>query len=234
LSAPRKLSELPLLIFPEDYIVITEDAASLRMQYFVKNETAVIVIPTMPSFPDNRGTVVLLNELNTLIDEVTYSDDWHFGLIANDEGISLERIDPAGPSQDKNNWHSAASTAGYGTPGYQNSQYKLTSTEALVEVSPKIFSPDSDGFEDFTTISYATTESGYVANITIFDAGGREVRRLVRNSLLGLKGSWTWDGLGENRQRLTIGTYIVYTEFFNLQGKKKVFKNALVLASRLN
>jgi flagellar hook assembly protein FlgD len=57
---------------------------------------------------------------------------------------------------------------------------------------------------------------------------------LVRNALLGLKGNWNWDGLNENGQKLAIGTYIVYTEIFNLQGKKKQFKNTIVLGRKLN
>jgi len=40
--------------------------------------------------------------------------------------------------------------------------------------------------------------------------------------------------LDEKGQRLLIGNYIVYTELFNLHGKKKQFKNVAVLARRLN
>ena len=105
-----------------------------------------------------------------------YKDDWHFKLIDNAEGVSLERIDPSGISQDENNWHSAASTAGYGTPTYKNSQYKLlTAIDATIQATPKVFSPDNDGRDDITTIQYEVTESGYIANITIFDAAGRVV-----------------------------------------------------------
>ena len=79
----------------------------------------------MPSFPDDEGDVVLLNFQGAVVDEVKYKDDWQFALIDNAEGVSLERIDPDGISQNASNWHSAASTAGYGTPTYKNSQYKL-------------------------------------------------------------------------------------------------------------
>ena len=49
-----------------------------------------------------------------------------------------------------------------------------------------------------------------------------------------LNGSWNWDGLDEKGQKLLIGNYIIYTELFNLQGKKKQYKNVVVLARRLN
>ncbi|RYZ26430.1 MAG: hypothetical protein EOO10_15585, partial [Chitinophagaceae bacterium] len=181
------------------------------------------------------GTVVLIDLNGDVIDEVNYDDDWHFGLIDNADGVALERVDPSSPSQNKTNWHSAATAVGYGTATYQNSQFKKKEDiQATIEVIPKIFSPDNDGRDDITTINYKVEDAGYVANVIIFDASGRIVRQLVRNDLLQLKGSWNWDGLGENRNKLPIGTYIVFTEIFNLQGKKKSFKNSVVLARQLN
>jgi len=235
ISSIKVLSATPFYIFPGDYIVVTEDADNLAVNYLVKNPDNVLVISTMPSFSDDEGDVIALNFQGTVIDEVKYKDDWHFKLIDDDEGVALERIDPAGPSQDQTNWHSAASTAGYGTPTYKNSQYKLlNSINATIEVSPKVFSPDNDGRDDIATIQYEVTEPDYVANITIFDAAGRPVRNLVRNVTLGLKGYWNWDGLDDKGLKLPVGTYIIFTEIFNLKGKKDKFKNTVVLARKLN
>lgn len=231
----KRITEEPLYLFPGDYIVVTEDKFNLMKQYLVKNADAVLQLTALPSFPDDKGTVVLQSIDGNIIDEVSYHKTWHFGLIDNDEGVALERIDPAGFSQQKSNWHSAASTAGYGTPSYQNSQFKQTEgLRATVNVSPTVFSPDNDGRDDMATVSYQVEEKGYVANVFIFDAGGRLVRQLVKNDLLAQKGSWQWDGLGENNNKLPIGTYIVLAEIFNLEGKKKSFKKTLVLARQLN
>lgn len=235
ISSLKKLNEQPYYIFPGDYIVITEDANSLLRNYLVKNPNAVLVLSSLPSFPDDKGTVVITNFQGEVVDELSYADDWHFDLIANDEGLSLERIDPDKPTQNADNWHSAASTAGYATPTYKNSQYKQTDNiSATIEVTPKVFSPDNDGIDDIATIQYQLGEIGYVANVTIFDASGRLMRHLVKNATLGLKGTWNWDGLDEKGRKLLIGNYIIYSEFFNLQGKKKQFKNVVVLARRLN
>ncbi len=234
-SSIKALSTVPYYIFPGDYMVETEDAASLSLQYLVKNPDNVLIVTSPPSFPDDEGTVLALNFQGNVIDEVKYKDDWHFKLIDNAEGVSLERIDPNGTSQDESNWHSAASTAGYGTPTYKNSQYKILSTiNATVEGTPKVFSPDNDGFDDIASIQYSVTEPGYVANITIFDAAGRQVRHLVRNGTLGISGYWNWDGLDDKGLKLPVGTYVVFTEIFNLQGKKQHFKNVLILARKLN
>jgi len=235
ISSIKALSPLPYYIFPGDYIVETEDADNLALQYLVKNPENVLLLSSPPSFPDDEGTVVALNFQGNVVDEVKYKDDWHFKLIDNAEGVSLERIDPDGTSQDETNWHSAASTAGYGTPTYKNSQYKLVqSINAAIAISPNVFSPDNDGRDDIATVQYAVTEPGYIANVTIFDAAGRPVRNLVRNGILGLSGYWNWDGLDDKGLKLPVGTYIIFSEIFNLQGKKQKFKNTVVLARKLN
>ena len=234
ISSIKVLSATPFYIFPGDYLVETEDADNLALQYLVKNPDNVVTISSPPSFSDDEGNVIALNFQGTVVDEVKYKDDWHFKLIDNNEGVSLERIDPAGPSQNETNWHSAASTAGYGTPTYKNSQYRLLNTiTAKIDVTPKVFSPDNDGRDDIATIQYEVAEPGFIANIIIYDAAGRLIRNLVRNGTLGLKGYWNWDGLDDKGNKLPVGVYIFFTELFNLQGKKEKFKNTVVLARKL-
>ncbi|RYZ53590.1 MAG: hypothetical protein EOO14_15290, partial [Chitinophagaceae bacterium] len=229
----RKLSDEALYLFPGDYLVITEDRDALAKVYHVKNSDAVVQVSSLPSFPDDKGTVVLLNSTGEVVDELAYHKDWHFALVSEPEGVSLERLDPAGPTQNKNNWHSAAATAGYGTPGYQNSQYRATeNTVATITISPPIFSPDGDGFDDVATIHYQLAETGFVANVSIFDASGRLVRYLVKNDLLSKKGFWKWDGLGERMNQLPMGVYIIFVELFNLEGKRQHVKKTVVLGKK--
>jgi hypothetical protein len=230
-----QLSTTPFYIFPGDYVVITENAENLALNYLVTKPESVLIRSSLPSFPDDEGYVLLINQQGNIVDEVNYSDKWHFKLLDNTEGVSIERVDIDGLSQSADNWHSAASTAGYGTPGYKNSQSKsLQSIAATIEVTPKVFSPDNDGFDDITSIQYKIEQTGYVANVTIFDAAGRLVRNLVRNGTLGTSGYWNWDGLDDKGLKLSVGTYIIFTEIFNLQGKKDKFKNVVVLARKLN
>ena len=221
-------------IFPGDYIAITEDKESLNKNYLVKDEHAIIKLNTVPSYPDDKGFVTVLDQQGTVLDEVDYSDDWHFKLLPDKEGVSLERINPAAPSQEQENWHSAASTSGYGTPGYRNSQYlNADHSDATIDISPIIFSPDNDGRDDILSIHYKMQEPGYVAKVIIYDANGRVVRTLARNDLLGPDGNWTWDGLGDRHQSLAAGIYIIYVDLFNLAGRKGNIKRAVVIAGRL-
>jgi hypothetical protein len=233
-SSIKALSSVPKYVFPGDYIVLTENAGSLGSHYSMQVPGNVFTVPGLPSFPDDSGTVILLNLQGIITDETRYNANWHFKLIANPEGVSLERIDPDGRSSDPANWHSAGSTAGYGTPTSKNSQFKLLpAVPASFSVTPGTFSPDNDGLDDIASIQYKLSEPGYMATISIFDAGGRSIRRLVRNQLLAMEGYWNWDGLDEKGQQLPIGVYIILAEVFNLHGNHQQFRMALVLARRL-
>lgn len=235
ISSIAQLSSENYLLFPEEYIVVTSDASIVKRDFIAKNLNAFAEINSMPSFNDDKGDVIILNQQGNIVDEIMYSEKWHFKLIDNDEGVALERIDVNAPTQNQDNWHSAASSVGYGTPTYKNSQYRVDlQVQGDVSVTPEIVSPDNDGLDDFASIQYNFPTPGYVANITIFDANGRPVRYLQRNALCGITGYFRWDGLGEKFQKLPVGIYIIYTEVFNLDGKKKHFKNTIVLARRNN
>ena len=233
ISGIQQLSTESILLFPGDFLVVSEDQVIVMQQYITTNPEAFLQTGSMPSYSDDKGAVVLLNAQGKIIDEVVYSDKWHFALISNTEGVSLERIDYSASST-QSNFHSAATSVGYGTPGYKNSQFRIDQqAQGDITVSPGIFSPDNDGIDDFATVSYSFPSPGYVANITIFDASGRVVRYLQKNALSGMKGYYTWDGLGEKMQKLSQGIYIIYAEIFNTAGKKKQFRNTIVLARRM-
>jgi len=223
------------LLFPGEYIVLTEDPGALKNQYLAKDPFALLAVSALPSLPDDKGNLVILNAQGKIIDELSYDAHWHFKLIDNDEGISLERIDYNKPAQYEYNWHSAATSAGYGTPGYQNSQFKTdVQLQGSISLAPAVFSPDNDGMDDFLTIGYQFPEQGYVCNITVFDAAGRPVKHITHNALCGLQGYFRWDGLDEKNSILPIGVYVIYTEVFNLKGSTKKIKQAVTLARHLN
>jgi hypothetical protein len=221
------------LLFPGEYRALTENKLWLQQQYLVKDPSLIIEVPDLPSLSDDKGIAVLMNMQGGIVDELQYDHNWHFGLINDEEGIALERINYNLPTQDRSNWSSAASTAGFGTPGYANSQLMGdVQVQGRLTISPAVFSPDNDGFNDFAVIDYQLPEPGFVANIRIFDTNGRMVRHLAQNATLSSTGRFRWDGLDDRLAKLPIGTYIVLTELYNLRGKTKKFKQTVTLARR--
>ena len=233
ISSIVRLTADTSILYPGEFMVITSHASIVKRDFICLNPEAFIEPLSMPSYNDDQGDVIILSEQGKIIDELLYDEKWHFKLISNREGVALERIDHEAPTQQEANWHSAATSVGYGTPTYKNSQYRLdVQVQGEIRISPEIISPDNDGLDDFATMSYSFTVPGYVANITIFDANGRAVRYLQRNALCGISGNFRWDGFGEKAQKIPTGIYVIYTEIFNLEGKKKQFKNTIVLARK--
>lgn len=101
-------------------------------------------------------------------------------------------------------------------------------------VSPEIFSPDNDGYNDVVTFSYKLDKEGYTGNIKIFDSEGRHVRHLMKSELLGIEGSISWDGFSDERQKATVGIYMVFFEAFTPDGSIVKNKKSCVLAHQLN
>jgi len=230
----KKSSEEPFLIFPGEYYVLTENSDIVQREYQVKNKKHIVTVSAMPSFPDDQGMILLLDKQGKELDLFSYRDDYHFPLLSNREGVSLERIDPSSLTQNPANWQSASTDAGYGTPGYLNSQYRQTDpVVGEINISPLTFSPDQDGHDDQITIQYKFPGTGYTCSIIIFDHGGRPVRYLVRNNLCGTSGFFRWNGLDEKTHSLPAGIYYLVTEIFNLEGKRKIIKRGIVLAYKM-
>jgi hypothetical protein len=222
------------LIFPGDYVALTESPETIKNHYATTNPGGFLKVETMPAFNDDEDAVVITNSSLFRMDQFNYSEKYHFPLINDPEGISLERISFNRPTQDSSNWHSAAETVGFATPAYENSQHaEVVDDGSEVSVEPEVFSPDNDGNDDVVNINYHFGEPGYTANLKIFDAKGRLIIQLIKNELLGIEGAFTWNGITDDNLKAKVGIYVIYLEVFNETGTVKKFKKPLVLASRL-
>jgi len=225
------------LMQPGDYIVLTKDSSDIQSNYLNSIFGNFVQLASLPTYSNDSGTVFLiLPDLDsTVCDYFSYDEDLQFGLINNPDGISLERIDFDRPTNESTNWHSAAESVGWATPGLENSQYYPGQiTTDAVSVEPEIFSPDNDGFDDILNINYTMANPGFVGSVTIFDANGRIIRSLVQNELLAAAGTISWDGLNNKREKARIGIYIVYFEVFDLEGNISGVKKTCVVASKFN
>lgn len=229
-----KTIEEHYILKPNEYVVITKDYQLITNRYPTHSPTNFIELESLPTYSNDEGTVYVLTPLGQESDKFNYNEDYHFALLRDKDGVSLERLDFDKSTQDASNWHSAAEEVGFATPGLENSQYTpIVETEDVIAVSPEIFSPDNDGFEDVLTISYSMAEVGFVGNVTIYDANGRQIKSLVKNQLLAKKGSFTWDGTTDENLKARIGRYIILFEYFDLEGTVKTEKITCVVGHKL-
>ncbi|SHM54595.1 lamin tail domain-containing protein [Chitinophaga sp. CF418] len=232
LDAPVALGEQALLLLSGGYAVFTTAPQAL-CTYYDCLQAATIYKINLPALINEEGTIVLLNESGQILDELHYFDKMHMALADNTRGVSLERLQPDGRTQDKYNWHSAAAAVKYATPGYRNSQQlPVVEVQGDLTVQPAVFSPDNDGLEDLAVVRYNFPGPGYIINVTIFDAEGRPVRYLEKNTLLPASGYMTWNGRGESNRELISGIYVIFAEAFNAEGKVRHWKLPIVLGRR--
>ncbi|HBS89101.1 MAG: hypothetical protein A2W91_06435 [Bacteroidetes bacterium GWF2_38_335] len=234
IESVKEVSSESFLMAPGSYMVITEDIVNVQTQYYTPAPKLFVEAVSMPSYSNESGEVVLMDKTGEVLDDFIYNADMHYELLSSVDGVSIERIDFDVETNSEMNWHSAAQTVGFGTPAYKNSVYndQVIGNE-LVNVSPEVFSPDNDGYEDILTISYKFGQAGYVANVKIFDAKGRLVIELVKGDLLGTEGTYTWDGIDRFDEKARIGAYILYFEVFDLKGNTNKYKLPVIVASKL-
>jgi len=221
------------LIFPGEFLVLSEDNGKVNSLYQCKYPHAFLNVEAMCDFNSDEGRCFIYNNRGEVIDAFRYSEDLHFPLLSETKGISLERLSIFGRSDDINNWHSAAATAGFATPGYGNSQ-RLDSIEFKGEVSikEKVFSPDNDGYNDVLAIHYQFPQPGTVLSLKVFDINGQPVRTIVDGETVNNEGVISWDGLKDNRVVAPSGIYIILAKIFDLDGNSKVVKKVCFLTRR--
>ncbi|HOI31697.1 MAG: lamin tail domain-containing protein [Bacteroidales bacterium] len=221
------------LLLPGKLALLCTNGNIVAEQYPISDPEVFVEMNSFPSYPNTEGTAVLMSLTGKLIDKMSYTEKMHFPLLNIVKGVSLERISTTASSDDPDNWHSAAESVGFGTPGLPNSMtMNTTPSTDEISISPEIFSPDGDGVDDATSINYLFDEPGYTMNILIFNSTGQQIRHLVKSELVGSEGQTIWNGLDENGNRVTTGIYIVFAEVFDLNGNTKSFKEAVVVASR--
>lgn len=204
---------------PQSYVVLTTDTLSLLRRYPAAQPSCLLPMSTMPSYPNQSGTVLLYALDGTFQDRFDYHESMHNPLLHNKEGVALERSSLALDANEPGNWHSASAASGYGTPTRANSQCDRGWEALQLTLSSELFSPDGDGYQDQLLITCLTPLADLSLTLTIHDSQGRLVRHLVRNALCGTSDLYAWDGLDDLGTPCRRGTYVILADFVSSQGQ---------------
>lgn len=225
LSSHYPLSSIVSPVEPQDYALLTKSMEGVSDFYLISSPDALHELK-LPVLANTSATLVLFRtEDEVMIDEIRYSSKWHAPSVKNEKGIALERINPDSDTQDEMNWTSASATAGYGTPGYRNSQYGKQDEGEVTGIEPPVYFEATKEY----TISYHLDESGYTCRAWIFDISGRCISEVVNHDLLGIEGELTWNGLAVNGSKVRTGVYIFYAELVHPQGKIERYKEVFLV-----
>ncbi|MDR0206713.1 MAG: lamin tail domain-containing protein [Bacteroidales bacterium] len=131
LKINNSFKNLPeISIPPNQYVFFIANSCN---EYDDETETKMYRVSSL-GIADGGTQIVLYNDLDEVIHEVSFSSSWHRNKNKAKGGWALEMIDPRNPCSGAENWDSSSSESG-GTPGKQNSIYGK---------NPDSVSPDID------------------------------------------------------------------------------------------
>lgn len=219
------------IINPQSIVVFSPDPADILSRYEVPFP-GKLYESSLPTWDEDADNVSILSG-GIVIDSFTYSADWHHPVIADQNGVSLERVSITLPATSEFNWHSASSLRGYATPTGTNSQVQqIVSGPDPFNISNKHFSPDGDGFKDFLLIQFEPESGNDVASIWVYDLEGREIHQVLSNELIGNTSLITWDGRNEEGLLADMGIYLIFIQLWDPQGNVRQYQESCALVKR--
>lgn len=217
-------------ILPHSYFVITTSSSDISIHYSVPHPDQVIELKTMPSLPDNHGTLSLSNELDELLDQVEYDEKFHLSWIKNPEGRSLERKRIAPEHNNQSNWSSATDEIGYASPTGKNSQHQ-NSTDIEVKkfwLSKDVLNPIKNASDQQLELNYTLITDAQYVNVKLYTKSGVFLKEIIHDSSIRNSGILSWD-LAINGQLLAVGTYILSVESYSENGQYQYYKIPFII-----
>lgn len=233
--AAHIISRTSVTLQPAQFLVVVSDSSIYTTFSYLRSPGMHVIVRSGGMSLNNSGDEVILYDFaDNTIDSLRYSPEWHNPGVEDVRGRSLERINPLLASTDKHNWTTSASPDG-GTPCAINSVYtKIVPSSATLAAAPNPFSPDGDGFEDMTMISYHLPLKSGIIRVRIYDSLGRLVRVLADGAPAGSSGVIVWNGLNDRNERVKIGIYLIFLEAFDTSASEVVSaKGVVVVATKL-
>ncbi|MFY0644830.1 MAG: lamin tail domain-containing protein [Bacteroidia bacterium] len=222
------ISPIKMSFAPHSYLLLSENDSSICSQYSCPSPLYSMELD-LPRMNNDSGEILLYTSSHT-IDFLKYMNDWHTELLLNSEGVSLERINPNAPTNNKNNWHSATALCGFASPAAENSMYHLESESLGFSLHNSLITPNGDGIQDLLLLEYSFDKPSYLSSY-IYDLNGVMIWQWHNNELLAFNGTLKWDLFYLNRL-LSNGHYILFLKAFNLDGELLKKKLPFTVASQ--
>lgn len=191
------IAESAFAVRPGERLILAADSQAFRSAY--PHCEAVIREPAVwPVLNDDGDSLLLMDSFGVVADRCSYRGTFERGYT----WCRDTDRNPPGP------WGRSGNPGG--SPGEVNTVIPLdVPREITLEVAPRVFSPDGDGYQDSTVISISPVPDEST-RIRIFDRRGRVVRSLsapLDNAAV------VWHGRSDAGRRLPVGIYIVSVEF---------------------
>lgn len=224
-------SKTDRLIGPSEMIAFTEDIHWVKAQF---DSYGKILNAALPACNNDEDDLILINHTGQLIDELNYSENWHYTELISTENISLEKLNIEGDNIARN-WFSASSSSGYGTPGLKNSNTKEQKLHSEVfTIASDVISPNNDGIDDLLLVDINLKNQGWTGSVKIINSEGITIHILYDNLLFGINDQLIWNCKKVDNSILTAGVYVLYFDLLNLEMGDKLNKKITFYINREN
>ncbi len=227
IESVRALTSANLEIFPGQVICFTEDKESLLYIYPMGVADNIVQIPSLPSYTNEGGTVVLLGKDSVIFETFSYMESQHYWSVDDPDGISLERINLTAEADRADNWRSVSSLYGFASPGFRPAMEG--DNDNFLKVDPVVFNPAAKGgLEQSTTIEIGSKDAGNLS-VWVFDVNGTPVHQLISNQYISGNSRIQWSGNDTSGKLMPVGYYLVYAELTTSEDTRRGMVKVLLV-----
>lgn len=217
----------PVFIAPQQYIAIAWDSVFFQQFPHLYNSPYAYCRRSSLRLNSTGDDIVLRDPNGARIDSLSYSPTWHIVPPSAAAGHSLEKINPALPSERRDAWTTSGDARG-GTPAQENSVAIPLRTEGVATASPNPFSPSKG---EICAIAYQLPYRLAHISIALFNTNGIPVRQLFNTQFTSGEGFAAWNGRNDNNETLPSGPYVAVVEAVDIAtGDTSTQKIVVVLA----
>jgi len=208
------------MLAPNQKLVLAKDLVALGQWHPLCESTKYIQLKNWATLNDDQGKIWLTDLKGAMIDSMAYNKTMHSKFIADDDGVSIEKVDTSQASWRLQAWASSPSTSGYATPGCTNHLLNSEKNKQFFSLASPYFSENEIGKEQ-GVIQYQMPLANYSVNIFITDRFGRLVKQLANNEIIPASGNFLWDGSNTAGQRVVQGIYFIKITAVHANGDKQ-------------
>ena len=225
----RKPFQRPTVLSPGERIVCTRDPEQLWENY--TDLDSFMVWPTQEWLALSNDSLVVgvFTSGFELIEVFQYSITDHLPYLWTTKDVSLERVNMDSSGLEGSSWHSGPTALEGATPTRPNAQFNGASlTQGFTY--PEIITPNGDGLNDLTTLSWSFPKRGWRARVFVVDMNGRLVYEHPAAGSTPEKMNWTWSGQRYSGTLCLPGIYLWVLELTSPSGREELHRVPVVLS----
>jgi len=197
------------VLFPEQKLLLVQDLSALKKCYNFCESALIIELKDWSSLDNRMGRLSLTNYRSELLDTLLYDKAYHTPLLAEVDGVSLEKIGVKQSGLLPHVWSSSNSIQNYATPGCKNTEINNAIPKEKFTLGNPYFQSSSQRYPK-ASILYQLDKANYKLSIKVLSRKGILVKEVISNGTVGTSGNFFWDGTNSQGNNVALGIYYIH------------------------